>query len=126
MDIEKIKYFQEKGIDILNIEDDFFNDICFPYSDENSNSDMILNDRKKELYQNYSLCEEGCEYVFFNIEKMSVNCSRKIKQDIEPIVKKGSFKSYIASPFFNSNFGVIKCYMLFFSFNRKLKNVGFW
>ena len=41
LDIEKIKKFQKKGVDILKIEDDFFKDICFPYSDENSNSDMI-------------------------------------------------------------------------------------
>ena len=126
LDIEKIKYFRKKGIDIFQIESDFFNDICFPHSDEKSNSDMILIDRVKDIYQNFSLCEEGCEYEIFNLERMSVNCSCKIKQNIDPIVKKGSFKSYFASPFFNSNFGVIKCYKLFFSFNGKVKNVGFW
>ena len=126
LDIEKIKKFQKKGVDILKIEDDFFKDICFPYSDENSNSDMILNDRVNDIYQNYSLCEEGCEYEFFDVEKISVTCNCNIKTKIDPVIKKGEFKSYFVSPFLDSNFGVIKCYKLVFSFNRKLKNIGFW
>ena len=57
---ESITNFQEKGIDIFNLKDKFFNDLCYSYSD--SNNDMTLEDRIKYLYQNYSLCEEGCTY----------------------------------------------------------------
>ena len=125
LDVEKIKYFRQKRIDILKIEDDFFNEICFPFSDGKSNSDMILNDRVSDIYQNCSLCEQGCEYEYLNIETMFVNCNCKIKKQINPIIKEGPFKSYITSSFLNSNFGVIKCYKLVFSFNGKLKNIGF-
>ena len=60
LDFTKIKEFKEKGVDIFNINDKFFNDICNPYSE--SNNDMILSDRVNYIYQNYTLCEEGCTY----------------------------------------------------------------
>jgi hypothetical protein len=41
LNIDKILYFQNKGIDVFQIKDSFFNDICFPYSYSESNSDMI-------------------------------------------------------------------------------------
>jgi hypothetical protein len=33
LNIDKILYFKNKGIDLFQIKDSFFNDICFPYSD---------------------------------------------------------------------------------------------
>ena len=126
LNIDKILYFKNKGIDILQIKDNFFNDICFPYSDENSNSDMILTDRVSDIYQNYSICEVGCEYESLNIENMKVICNCKVKEKMSPIIKEGNFKTYIASSFLNSNFGVIKCYKLVFGIKGKKNNIGFW
>ena len=37
-----------------------------------------------------------------------------------------NFKNSITSAFFDSNFGVIKCFNLVFSFEGKLNNYGFW
>ena len=45
LNLEDISNFKDKGIDVFNINDEFFNDICYPYSDSESNSDMILKDR---------------------------------------------------------------------------------
>ena len=126
LNIEKILYFRGKGIDILQIKDNFFNDICYPYSDPNSNSDMILTDRVSDIYQNYSICEKGCEYESLNIENMKVNCKCKVKEKMSAIIKEGNFETYIASSFLNSNFGVIKCYKLVFGIKGKLNNIGFW
>lgn len=126
LNIEKIKSFKDKGIDILNINDDFFNDICFPFSDSDSDSDVILNDRVTDIYNNYSLCEEGCEYQSFDVEKMCVYCSCEVKKEVNYELKKGNFKTYIKHNFFKLNFGVIKCYNLAFGIKRKLKNVAFW
>ena len=57
IDVSTANNFKNLGIDIFNINDSFFNDICQPYSE--SNNDLILEDRIKDIYQNYSLCEEG-------------------------------------------------------------------
>ena len=45
---------------------------------------------------------------------------------MSPKVNEGNFKTYIASSFLNSNFGVIKCYKLVFGIKDKLNNIGFW
>ena len=126
LDLDMIAKFKDLGVDIFNIKDEFFNDICRPYSDDDSNSDMILSDRVSDIYQNISLCDGDCEYVSFNLEKMSVNCNCEVKQefDIEP--DKANFASSITSAFLDSNFGIVKCYELVFSFKGKLKNAGFW
>ena len=125
LDLEKFKYFKNKGIDIFQLEDDFFNDVCYPYSDENSDSDMILKDRVSDIYQNYSLCEKDCKYELFNDDPVYVNCSCNVKQEISKEIKEGNFKTFL-KPFLYSNFGIIKCYKLVFGIKGKLKNIGFW
>ena len=126
LDIEKITIFKENGIDIFNINDVFFNDICFSYSDSDSGNDMVLNDRIADIYQNYSICGEECEYESLDVEKMSAYCSCKVKQNINLEEGDGFFESYITGTFLDSNFGVAKCYNLVFTFKGKLKNAGFW
>ena len=126
LNIEQILYFKNKGIDIFQINDNFFNDVCYPYSDEKSNSDMILKDRVSDIYQNYSICEKGCEYDFIDVEKLYVNCNCKIKTSVSNEIKEGNFKDYISGSFLYSNFGIIECYKLVFSIKGKLTNLGFW
>ena len=126
LDIEKISDFKDKGIDILNIEDKFFNDICYPYADEESNSDMILSDRVSDIYQNYSICGDECEYNSFNLDKMSAYCKCKVKQEVNSEITKGNFKNYLKESFEKSNFGIVKCFNQFFSIESKEKNSGFW
>ena len=53
MDIDKINSLNNLGIDVFNINHSFFWDVCKPYSD--MGNDLILEDRIKDLYQNYSL-----------------------------------------------------------------------
>ena len=113
------------GIDFFNLEDEFFNDICYPYSDNNKSSNMILSDRVNYIYQNVSLCGSDCEYLSFNYETNSSNCVCKIKKEIKIKAEKGNFKIYVMSAFLDSNFGVIKCFGLVFSFKNKLSNIGF-
>ena len=72
--------YSNLGIDIFNIQDPFFKDICYHFSI--SKNDIILKDRQKDIYQNYSICDIGCKYEHFNIEKMSVSCSCHIKPEI--------------------------------------------
>ena len=126
LNLEQITNFNKKGIDVFNINDTFFNDICYPYTDDDSNSDMILSDRVSDIYQNFSICGDNCEYDSFNIDKVVANCNCKIKNEINEEVKEGNFETSIESAFLDSNFGVIKCIKLVFSFEGKLKNAGFW
>ena len=119
-----ISYYSNMGIDVFNIKDPFFNDICYSFS--NSESDIILKDRVEDIYQNYSLCENNCEYEKFDIESMSVKCNCKLKKEINVTNETPNFGKIIKDIFKDSSFGVIKCFNKVFSFNNKINNIGFW
>ena len=125
LNLEQISNFKEQGVDIFNIKHEFFNDICYPHSDNSSSSDMILSDRVTDIYQNFSICGKECEYKSFNLDKLSANCYCKVKEEVNSEMEEGNFQTYIASTFIYSNFGVAKCYNLVFNLKGKLKNVGF-
>lgn len=125
-DLEKILKFQKKGINILDINDAFFRDICFPYFDESTNSDMVLADRISDIFLNISLCESGCKYRFFDLEKMKANCDCRVKFEINHEFDSGDLVLPIKKAFLDSNFGVVKCYKLVFSLEGKIENIGFW
>ena len=123
LDINSISDFQKLGIDILNINDSFFNDICHPYSNEEN--DIILKDRIKDIYQNYSICEEGCNYNEFIIENKIISCDCKIKTNISLNESNLNLLNF-SDIKIDSNFAIVKCYNLVFSFKGKSKNIGFW
>ena len=114
--------FKNTGIDIFNIDDSFFNDICHPYSD--SKNDLVLEDRIKYIYQNYSLCEEGCTYDHIDLKNKAISCICKVKTNLSIEETTFSIKKFNDIEI-ESNFGLIKCYKLVFSLSGKLKNIGF-
>ena len=126
INIELVHYFQKQSVDIFNINDSFFNDICYPYSDSDSDSDMILSDRVSDIYQNVTICGSGCIYESFDIDKILSNCICDIKNEINMELEENTLEKSVESAFLDSNFGVIKCYNLVFSLKGKLKNAGFW
>ena len=117
--------FSNKGIDILNSSDSFFNDICYSYSD--GTSDMILSDRIAEIYQNYSLCDSGCDYEGINMDDSTVSCSCSVtSDDSDDEDESENLKDIFLDLFENSTFGVVKCYKLVFGSSNKVTNIGFW
>ena len=121
INIDSINTFKESGVDIFNISDSFFNDICEPYSE--SDNDLILEDRIKYIYQNYSLCEDGCTYDKIDLENMTIVCDCKVKDNITTVISPIKLEHAEGS---STNFDVIKCANLVFSFDGKNKNIGFW
>ena len=73
-------------------------------------SDMILKDRILDIYQNYSLCDNECEYDKINIENMTVIFSCEVKTEINTEVKEPKLSKMFEDTFANSNIGVIRCY----------------
>ena len=122
-DFSSYNYFKNSDVNIFNINDSFFNDICHPYS--NSKNDIILEDRIKDIYQNYSLCDQGCKFKEINFDNKTISCDCKVKMNLsieEPSLDIVHFEEIEVE----SNFGLIKCYNLVFSFINKFKNIGFW
>ena len=123
LDLSSISNFKSLGFDLLNINDKFFTDLCQSYSD--SGNDMILSDRIKFLYKNYSLCEEGCDYNNIDTENQMIACDCKIQGNISTITKSFAEIEREKSSFLDSNIAVIICYHLVFNFSNKAGNIGF-
>ena len=88
-----------------------------------SDSDIILKDRVSDLYQNYSLCDDGCDYDEIDIANISVTCSCQIKTEINTEVSAPALTEMVESTFKNSNFDVLTCYKLVFNFENKIHNI---
>ena len=123
INITKIYYYSNKGINVFNIDDDFFSKICYPYAE--GDSDLILNDRVKDIYQNFSICDENCKYDKIDLDKSMATCKCLIKNYVNKMVKPPKLRTILRDSFEYSNLAVIKCYKLVFSFEKKLENIGF-
>ena len=124
LDESFISFFEDLGIDIFDINNSFFNDLCHPFS--NNSNDIILQDRIKYIYKNYSLCEQDCNYNSIDIESMTIACDCMVKENLSTVISPLNFGQAKESSILDSNIGVIKCYNLVFSLKDKSKNIGFW
>ena len=99
-------------------------DVCKPYSNLEKDDDLILEDRIKDLYLNYSLCEKGCTYNNISLENMTVLCDCKIKENFTTITSEINLDKIKYET--TSNFDIIKCYDIILKFKLKKTNIGFW
>ena len=123
-DKDIISFYKNKGIDIFNIEDSFFTDICKSFSDPKSQNDIVLEDRIKEIFQNFSVCNEGCKYSKIDLENKTIQCDCQVKYNLSTNESALNLEK-LNEINIDSNFGLIKCYKLVFSLKGKLKNIGF-
>ena len=123
LDLSAISKYMSKGIDSLNVNDPFFNEICYSYSEYGN--DIILGDRRKDIYQNFSGCNKGCQYDSLT-EDLQVICNCEIVDNFTIDMNSTNYDEFEDISLFDSNIGVVKCYKLVFSFDGKLTNIGFW
>ena len=101
-------------MDILDAKNSFYNDICCPYSE--SGNDLILGDRRQDIFQNYSLCDKGCTYKNIDIENMLIICECNIKEKVNITLVPLEYEEFEDVSLMDSNIGVIICYQkVFFS-----------
>ena len=118
----------ESGYDLYNSSDPFYTDVCTPYTTED-NTDIPLEDRKKDYYKNISFCESGCTYKGINLTTNKVSCSCSVKETLSTESTDFSFNDLgekFKSVFSESNLRVIKCYNLVFDWSNLVKNIGSW
>ena len=97
VNMSKVNYYSELGIDVFNINDDFFNDICYSYSE--NNSDIILEDRASDIFQNYSVCENNCIYNKINLTDNTVSCNCSVKTIADVEIEKPKLATIIRDSF---------------------------
>lgn len=135
---ETIEKFFEMGINIFDIKERFFNDICFTYSEKRG--DMVLDDRIRFIYQNYSLCEKGCRLHEINIVSYEFICecsesirkeqeSQEAKKDDDDLELHEEFTSdtlteEFSNIFFETNFEVLRCFKSLLTLDVFSHNIG--
>lgn len=132
---EEIMKLLEEGVNVFDINDPFFNDICYPYQDENGN-DIPLKNRKEDFYQNTVVCIKGCDYMGINpnTSKAMCNCQADsllldTKGDDDSII--GYFdgdgvSNLVVKIASSDTIEVVKCYKRTFKPDNIKKNKGFW
>ena len=138
LNINSAMSLAEKGIDVFNASHEFFNDICHNYNNTDG-IDIIIEDRRSDLYQNVSFCQEGCTYTGMNYELMTANCicdSSMLQKDLnnntenenskEEKLSFNSMKDSFLESLFPFNLDVIHCYNLVINLKILKNNIGFY
>ena len=126
----KLKEFYNKGIDLYNANDDFFNDLCFPFYNTDNN-DVLISDRRKDYFLNYSFCNGHCD-TSLNYENNKINCKCKMKyNNIDNIDKFKEINSSNNQNFKNKNINnehisCFKCHNVVFNRKYNKKNAVQW
>ena len=126
----------KKGINIFDINDPFFNDMCYSYQDENGN-DVTLKSRKEDYFQNILVCINGCQYMGLNTadnENYKIICKCKISSLIinnSSNIYDGSINNLTAITKYDNNdkniiLDLVKCTKDISKKDEIKKNVGLW
>ncbi len=138
INLEVAKFLSSQGINSFDAKDDFFNEKCTRFSNEN-NTDVIISDRRYDYFQNISFCEENCKFVEINYTSLKVICNcegenlESLNEEVNDLSDSNDIKSFSLSSISNNfisqisstNLWVVKCYNLVFSKYIKT-NIGFW
>ena len=133
-DIDSANYLDNLGINAFDPTDDFFNDICFSFTNENG-TDVILLDRKNDYFQNQTFCEDNCPNFKIDYNDLYVNCecipesSDKKYDDLlneNTNVNFGNIKKAFTSNLYKTNIIIAKCYQYVFKWKKMNKNLGNW
>ena len=136
IDIQTAKEFSEQGVDVFNAKDEFFNDICHPFNSKDG-IDITLSDRRKDIFQNFTFCQNGCSYegIDFNLSIANCICDASILQETssENIeinnnneISLNNIVNSFTSSLLDFNFKVIMCYNLVLNINLLKNNYGFF
>ena len=136
LDSETLLVYQDlnsQGYNLFNSNDKFYNDICTSFTTIN-NTDMLLIDRKTDIYNKYanlSICQENCDLVSYNdnFKRASCYCNIQSKDseidlNIETKFNMKGMKDIFFQYINNSNFRVLECYKVAFDLSNIFENIG--
>ena len=95
--------------------------MCISHSTENG-TDVIVKDRRKDIFQNVSFCADGSSYDGIDYETKKVKCNCEIYLDDEEIPPSSDINDF-TNEIFSSNIAVVKCYKSLLKINTS--NIGF-
>ena len=128
-----IQLLKEQQIDIFNLSNEFYTDVCFHFDPPNG-KDATLQDRIKTFYPNITLCDNNCKNKGINMTTMEVICECTFQDLLSSnifnnelignnVLVRESLEE-IADMLSNLNLEVLKCYKDIFNFNYFKRNLG--
>ena len=114
---EDASELSKRGFDVYNPKDSFYNDICSSYS--NGTVDVVLKDRRKDIYVDVHFCQEGCVYEGINYTTNKVNCN--CDGNNADII---NFDDFGNSMFQQTNLILLKCYKQIIKKETYKMNIG--
>ena len=122
----KSMYYKYPNIEIFNLTDPFYNDICSLYTSE-VNTDMSLNDRRKEYYVNQTLCENNCYLIkILNKDLKNPRSLCNCKKKSEFMFNNKTNINYSIPEISSYNSKAVKCISETFNKNSISSNPIFW
>ena len=117
-----------ENIDILNIKSGYYNDICYTAKSDKG-TDISLKDRKNEFIENNrTLCQEDCDFTYYNYNTHKVNCSCKVKEPSSSFRYMKINKTKLLQNFIDikniANINIIFCYKNLFTKEGLINNLG--
>ena len=128
VDPSLIKFFADQGINVFNVSDKFYVDICFRYKSPNK-KDIPLNYRLKLFFPNISLCDDGCISKGVDLKTMESICHCPFTEFSKNILVSNTLKYVgilgdVFSFIEESSFGVLFCYKNIFIYEYFKKCIG--
>ena len=116
------KELNRQGYNLFNPDDDFYNNICTPYTSPNG-TDLTISGRKKYYYDVFGIvCQDNCKFSDYSLENELLQCDcNTIVENIEPKKENKFNPKILYKSFYDilkySNYKVLKCYELVFKKN---------
>ena len=121
-----IIFLTSQGIDVFNISDRFYNDLCFYFESPNGR-DVCLKDRIAAFFPNLTLCDPDCVSKGVDLEKMKAKCECTFNNLMKNSLMDNFYGQAIAE-FMNVlnsfNINVVQCFKDIFDKNNFIKCVG--
>ena len=124
------EHLRDRGYNLFDKNDIFYNDICTPYKSENG-TDILLSDRYNDFFvPNQLICQKNCEYsAYLNDSKyLKCECNIDEREKMEIINPEKITVKSIVKTFYDvlkySNYKVLKCYKLVFLKDTIINNIG--
>ena len=128
IDLNSALFLTQQDINIFNISDAFYTDICYFFKSPNG-KDIPLKERIHIYYPNISLCDTGCNIKGINLTSMESICECKFNYILNNELVEGNALisnaiGDITDILSNSNLDVLKCFKDVFKKQNILKGTG--
>ena len=134
-DNKTVLFFSNQNVDIFNISNEFYTDICFHFESPNKR-DVVIKDRIQTYYPNITLCDSGCKNKGINLTSLTAICECSFKDLLDNNFLNDNiiFDNIIINELIDQiaqtlnilNLEVMKCYKTIFDPKYISKCTGFY